>query len=330
MKLSDFDFELPSKLIAQKPVSPRNHAKLLVYDRRTKAITDDHFYNLDTYLNPKTTVVLNNSKVEKCRFVFGKTEIFLVETVTPFLVKALVRPGKKFKLGTTTIIQLQDGQELRADTVAIDPEGIRTLKLSLPVDSELFKQYRLTPFPPYIRQDESIADEYQTVYAQPLGSKAAPTAGLHFTADQLASLQKKHSVAYVTLHVGLGTFMPVKHDDISKHSMHSENYIITSETAVTLNTSSHITAIGTTTTRVLESLSKPYCSRTGSTDIFINPGFQFKNVDSLVTNFHLPKSTLCMLVAAFIGSTDEWRRIYSYAIQQEYRFFSFGDAMLIL
>lgn len=325
MKLSDFDFELPKALIAQRPAVPRDHARLLVYDRGTSQITDDHFYNLEKYLPQSATLVLNDSKVEKARLVLGKTEIFILEKLDPRTIRALVRPGRKFLSGKTVEL---DG--LSAKVLAVDAEGIRTLKLSRKIDDPALDKFRLTPLPPYIKQDESLADDYQTVYARPLGSKAAPTAGLHFTAKQLKKLAKGHHIVHVTLHVGLGTFAPVKSNDISGHVMHQEEFIISAGAARKLNTAKHITAVGTTSLRVLESAGKPFKEMNGSTDIFITPGYDFHTVDSLITNFHLPKSTLLMLVAAFVGSVGEAQRIYQHAIANRYRFYSFGDVMLIL
>lgn len=329
MKLSDFDFKLPARLIAQAPASPRNHARLLVYDRKSKRISDDFFYNIDKYLLPATTLVLNDSKVEKNRLRFGRVEIFVIETVNPTTIRALVKPGRKFKVGGRLHIPLHD-MSLKVEIMDVDEEGIRTLRLGISIDDERLDNYRLTPFPPYIKQDEGLSREYQTVYAEPVGSKAAPTAGLHFTTHQLEELSKTHPLAKLTLHVGLGTFLPVKTQDINRHVMHSEQYFLSKEAAGILNRAESLTAIGTTPLRVLESLGPEFVKSSGSTDIFITPGYRFKCTDSLVTNFHLPKSTLLMLVAAFIGSIDETRRVYGHAIGAGYRFYSFGDAMLIL
>lgn len=329
MKLSDFDFNLPQELIAQTPAHPRNRARLLIYNRATKEITDDYFYNLDKYLVSDTSLVLNDSKVEKSRLRFGGVEMFVLETINPTTIKALVRPGKKFKLGSHLELPLNDAS-LNVDTVDIDSEGIRTLNLNLAVDDPRLDEYRLTPLPPYIAQDESLSEEYQTVYAKPLGSKAAPTAGLHFTSTQLTELSRSHPILKLTLHVGLGTFAPVKTDNIAEHKMHSEEFFISAETAAALNKASHITAVGTTSLRVLEAAGPHFSEISGSTDIFITPGYKFKAVNSLITNFHLPKSTLLMLVAALIGSVDELHRIYRHAIENKYRFYSFGDAMIII
>lgn len=322
--LNDFNFELPEELIAQVPAQPRDHARLLIYDRATKNIRDDFFYNLEKYLPQNTTLVLNNSKVEKCRMRFENIEVFVLKTVNPTTIEALVRPGRKFPLGQTRV------GEFTFTVDAISADGIRTIRLDRPLDDHSFDKYRLTPLPPYIAQDESLASEYQTVYADPLGSKAAPTAGLHFTEEQLERIRAAHSVAEVTLHVGMGTFAPVKTEDISAHTMHAEEYTITPETAVILNAAQHRTAVGTTSVRVLESAPMPYRETYDDTSIFITPGYEFKSVDALITNFHLPKSTLLMLVSAFMGSVEEMQRLYAYAIAERYRFYSFGDAMLIL
>ncbi len=332
--LSDFDYDLPEKLIAQKPANPRDHARLLIYDRETKEITDDVFYNIQEYLPEDTTLVLNNSKVEKCRLLFdeGKKEIFILDTVNDTTARALVRPGKKFKKGKT--VQLTD--EIKATVLNIDEEGIRTLQLEPSLNNNIYDSHRHTPFPPYIEQNESLSEEYQTVYARNHksgGSKAAPTAGLHFTDRLLEKLQKSGiEQAEVTLHVGLGTFAPVKTETIEEHTMHSEWFKLTAQTAQQLNGANHITAVGTTSVRVLESClqnSSQFSSTAMDTDIFIRPGYDFKATDALITNFHLPKSTLLMLVAAFTGY-DEMKKIYQHAINEEYRFYSFGDAMLIL
>lgn len=329
MKLSDFDYDLPKRLIAQSPAHPRDHARLLVYDRASGKITDDHFYNLGRYLIPATTLVLNDSKVEKCRLRFGAVEIFVLNAADPYTVKALVRPGNKFKTGDLIELPLGGLTKLSVNVLSVSTDGSRILRLSRPLDDVRVVKHMLTPFPPYIKQDESLSDEYQTVYAEPLGSKAAPTAGLHFTKSQLKGLAASHDIVRLTLHVGLGTFATVKSQDLSQHRMHAEEYILTAASAEKLNQARHITAVGTTSARTLESLKRPFEESSGSTDIFITPGYRFQNVDALVTNFHLPKSTLLMLVAALTG-LEELQRIYRHAVTEEYRFYSFGDAMLIL
>lgn len=329
--LSDFEYELPDRLIAQEPAQPRDHARLLVYDRSKDEIIDDFFYNLQDYLPPDTTLVLNNSKVEKCRLLFdeGKKEIFILDVSNEAVVRALVRPGKKFRQGRS--IQLTD--RISATVLDIDEEGIRTLKLNPPLKNTIYNPYKHTPFPPYIEQNESLSDEYQTVYARDAGSKAAPTAGLHFTDRLLAEIQESGiKKAEVTLHVGLGTFAPVKSEVIEEHTMHSEWFKLTQKTAGQLNQAAHITAVGTTSVRVLETClgqRSRFIPTVMETDIFIRPGYQFQATDALVTNFHLPKSTLLMLVAAFTGY-EEMKKIYQHAVSKEYRFYSFGDAMLIV
>lgn len=335
-----YDFDLPDELIAQTPAQPRDHARLLVYKLTDGSIIDDYFYNLDTYLPAETTLAVNNSKVENCRWLFdeGKIEIFVLEKNDPHTVRALVRPGKKFRLGATT--QLTDW--LSVETTAIDDEGIRTLRLSVSHDDPRLVAYEHIPLPPYIAQNDKLADEYQTVYAKPLGSLAAPTAGLHFTPELLADIAKKHAIAEVTLHVGLGTFAKLTDENLQTNRLHEEHYEITENTAEILNASSHITAVGTTTIRTLESAmaNDPEFKKTlAATDIFIRPGYVFGAVDAVVTNFHLPGTSLLMLIAAFIAdkreldeqtAAAELQRIYAHAIKSKYRFYSFGDAMLLV
>lgn len=328
LTLSDFDYNLPSELIAQKPAHPRDHSRLLIYNRSTKQITDDYFYNLPHYLTPNTSIVVNNSKVDKARLLFESMEIFITKTINDKVVEAMVRPGKKFK--KKQVIELTDGLSTTVDEILDD--GQRILSFNTSLDDPKYEPYRFTPFPPYIKQDETLSNEYQTIYAKDGGSKAAPTAGLHFTGELIDRIKKNHPFLEATLHVGLGTFAPVKTDSIQNHIMHSEWYQIDTSTAKSLNKSTHITAVGTTSVRVLESAvnlsSENYKASMGETDIFITPGYRFKKVDDLITNFHLPKSTLLMLISAMIG-LDEVKRIYAHAIKERYRFFSFGDAMLI-
>jgi S-adenosylmethionine:tRNA ribosyltransferase-isomerase len=325
----DYHFELPKELIAQAPARPRDHARLLVYHRATGKMEDRVFYELPQLLPPKTTLVLNNSKVEKARLLFGKIEVFVLEKHGETDVTAMVRPGRKFTQGK--IVALSD--TITAQVLEILEDGTRRLRFNLPVAHPQVQAFAHTPFPPYIAAGEDLADEYQTVYAKEAGSKAAPTAGLHFTPELLEKLQNcGFGKAEVTLHVGLGTFAPVKSGDIRQHRLHSEWYSISQETAAQLNQSHHLTAVGTTSVRVLESAAskgKPFTAMADTTEIFIYPGYRFKAVDALITNFHLPKSSLLMLVAALTGF-DEMHRIYAYAVAQRYRFFSFGDAMLIL
>jgi S-adenosylmethionine:tRNA ribosyltransferase-isomerase len=313
-------FELPQHLIAQTPAVPRDSARLLVYDRASKQITDAVFSDLPHYLRPHTTLVLNNSKVEECRYLFddGKTEVFVLQKTDTHTVRAMVRPGRKFTLGKK--VQLTDW--LEAYVEAIDDDGFRTLRFSAPHDDARLRAYEHIPLPPYIAQNDELKDEYQTVYAKPLGSKAAPTAGLHFTEELLQNIQKNHPIAQVTLHVGLGTFAKLT----------EELYSIDKETVHTLEHAQHITAVGTTTVRTLESNKRAgmFHDATEKTDILIQPGYTYTAVDSLITNFHLPGTSLLLLVEAFVGSGTELQRIYDHAIAQQYRFYSFGDAMLIL
>jgi len=327
-RLSDYQFELPQELIAQAPAQPRDHSRLLVFNRATDEIIDTQFYELPNFLPTSSTIVVNNSRVEKARLQFGNLEIFEVQRINNTTVDALVRPGRKFKLGKS--VELGDG--VLAEVIRVHDDGLRTLSFNVPLDHPYIEANRHTPFPPYIVADEQLSESYQTVYARDEGSKAAPTAGLHFTDSLIDTIRENgHPFAEVTLHVGLGTFAPVKTDDISNHAMHHEYYAITQDTADVLNAASKRVAVGTTSVRVLESamVDNQFELCSGSTDIFITPGYQFKAVDALITNFHLPGSTLLMLVSAFAGF-EQTKRIYRHAIQQKYRFYSFGDAMLIL
>jgi S-adenosylmethionine:tRNA ribosyltransferase-isomerase len=326
--LDDYDYRLPSELIAHAPAHPRDHARLLVYDRLSGSIEDRMFYELPRVLPPETMLVLNNSKVEKARLLFGNLEIFLLGRQDAYQVTAMVRPGKKFQKSKTVML----GEGISAEVLDVLEDGTRVLRFNLPLDDARIQSAAHTPFPPYINADESLADEYQTVFAREEGSKAAPTAGLHFTDELLQTLKRSgFGRTEVTLHVGLGTFAPVKTHDIRQHHLHSEWFTVSAEAAAQLQTASHITAVGTTSVRVLEStcaIPGGFKPHTSTTDIFIYPGYTFKAVDALITNFHLPKSSLLMLVAALTGF-EEMHRIYAHAVAQKYRFFSFGDAMLI-
>jgi len=244
MKLEDFNYQLPKSLIAQAPASPRDHARLLVYKKDKQQIIDDYFYNLARYLNPDTTLVLNNSKVEKARLRFGNVEIFILETHNDRTVTAIVRPGRKFRKG----LNVELAPKLKAEVVDITSEGYRRLIFSVPLNDPIINKYRLTPLPPYINQDELLADEYQTVYAKDLGSLAAPTAGLHFTPKLLAEIRKQWPVAELTLHVGLGTFAPISDSDITSKKLHAERVELNRQNAEILNRAQHVTAVGTTST----------------------------------------------------------------------------------
>lgn len=323
------NFTLPEELIAQKPAQPRDSARLLVYNKQTKSINDAVFKDLNDYLPKSTTLVLNNSKVENCRWLFNdsKIEVFVLEKLDTHTIRAMVRPGKKFKLNR--VVQLEDN--ISANVTAIDKDGVRTLKLNIPHDAEQLIKYEHIPLPPYIKQDDKLADEYQTVYAKPEGSKAAPTAGLHFTKELLENIKLNHHIAELTLHVGLGTFSPLTDDQLKKGKLHSEYFEVDSKNFELIHTANHITAVGTTSARTLESIyASDSLSKSGWTDILIKPGYSFKRTDSLITNFHLPGTSLLLLVEAIVGSDAELQRIYNHAIESKYRFYSFGDAMLVI
>jgi S-adenosylmethionine:tRNA ribosyltransferase-isomerase len=301
-----------------------------VYERESGKITDAVFRDILDYLPTETTLVVNNSKVEECRWLFdgGKTEIFVLEKLDMHTIRALVRPGKKFKKGQKAAVT----KWLGVETTAIDADGIRTLRLSVPHDDARLEAYEHIPLPPYIAQNDKLKDEYQTVYAKPLGSKAAPTAGLHFTDRLMEKIREKHPVAELTLHVGLGTFAKLTDEQLKSGHLHEEKYEITDAAARQLNEARHRTAVGTTSVRTIESAWKPdgFAAETSATTILIQPGYEFKAVDALITNFHLPGTSLLLLVEAFVGSESELQKIYDHAIKEEYRFYSFGDAMLVL
>lgn len=321
------DFNLPEELIAQEPANPRDSARLLVYNRQTRTIKDRVFSELPKYLADDTTLVVNNSRVEHCRLLFeeGKTEIFVLEKLDTHTIRALVRPGRKFKNSAT--VDLNDW--LSAEVKSVDDEGIRTLKLNIAHDDERLKAIEHVPLPPYIAQNDELAEEYQTIYAKPLGSKAAPTAGLHFTENLLNKIRESHEIAEVTLHVGLGTFASLSEGNYKTGKLHAEWYEINELALEKLEKSKHITAVGTTSARTLESYGASG-EISGDTEIFIQPGYKFSKVDSMITNFHLPGTSLLLMIEAFVGSQSEMQRIYNHAIAEKYRFYSFGDAMLIL
>lgn len=320
-------FSLPDELIAQKPAVPRDAARLLVYDRGSATIADSVFSKLNDFLPKESTLVINDSKVEHCRWLFhdGRTEVFVLQKLDTHTVRAMVRPGRRFKIGNT--VNLAEGVDVFVS--AVDDDGIRTLRLNLPHDDTRLLAYEHVPLPPYIKQDDELADEYQTVYAQPLGSKAAPTAGLHFTTELLERIAIEHDIERVTLHVGLGTFAPLTEAQLAAGALHEEWYEIPADSAERLKKATHRTAVGTTSVRTLETY-----FTTGKiaawTDILIQPGYSFRAVDSLITNFHLPGTSLLLLVEALVGSQAELQRIYEHAIAERYRFYSFGDAMLII
>lgn len=340
MNISEYDYDLPEKYIAQTPLKTRSDSKLLLMDKKNGNLKEDIFKNIGNYLQPGDCLVLNDTKVIPARLIGEKEdtkaviELLLLKNIEDDLWECLARPGKRLHVGT--IVSFGDGS-LKAKIVEKKDEGIVIAKLIYEgILMEVLEKLGTMPLPPYIHEKLEDQSRYQTVYAKNLGSAAAPTAGLHFTESLLESLKDKGiEILYVTLHVGLGTFRPVEVEDVTKHKMHSEFYILSEEVAERLNKAKiegrNIFAVGTTSTRVLETVMGKYnefkaCS--GNTDIFIYPGYEFKAINGLITNFHLPKSTLLMLVSA-LSSKEYILNAYEYAKEHNYRFFSFGDAMFI-
>ena len=339
MKNSDFDFYLPEELIAQTPLEKRDGSRLLVLDKESGAMEHRHFYDLPEYLRAGDCLVLNNSRVLPARLIGtrpggGAVELVLLRDLGEGRWECLSRPGRKTKPGTELYF---GGGELKATVEAVAEGGNRIVKFDYQgIFLEVLERLGKMPLPPYIKEELQDPERYQTVYSRELGSAAAPTAGLHFTNELLEKIQAMGvKVCYVTLHVGLGTFRPVKEDEIENHEMHSEFCIIPEDTARTVTETKQkggrIVAVGTTSCRTLESFAKDdgtleACS--GWTDIFIYPGYSFKCIDALVTNFHLPESTLIMLVSALAGR-EHILNAYRTAVEEKYRFFSFGDAMFI-
>ncbi|MFQ9924312.1 MAG: tRNA preQ1(34) S-adenosylmethionine ribosyltransferase-isomerase QueA [Beduini sp.] len=341
MKLSDFDFDLPEHLIAQTPLEKRDTSKLLVLDRKTGKIEHKHFYDIIDYLNEGDILVRNNTKVIPARLfgtkeeTNGHVEVLLLKELNENIWECLVGNARIVKVGT--LITFGDGS-LKAECIEVREEGIRLFKMIYEgIFYEILDRLGTMPLPPYIKERLENPDRYNTVYAKIEGSAAAPTAGLHFTeAINKKLLEKGVQIVDVTLHVGLGTFRPVKVDNVLEHHMHSEFYMISKESADILNKAKtndqRIISVGTTSTRVLESNYTKYHTfkeTNESTDIFIYPGYEFKAIDALITNFHLPKSTLLMLISA-LANKDLIMKAYQEAIEREYRFFSFGDSMFIL
>ena len=340
MKTDDFDFELPEELIAQTPLLKRDDSRLLILDKNTGKIKHEKFSNIINYLDKNDVLVLNDTKVIPARLIGVKKEtnavieVLLLNDKGNNIWECLTKPAKRIKVGT--IVSFGD-DKLLLECIKVEDDGIREFKLIYDgILMEILDELGSMPLPPYIHEKLKDKDRYQTVYAKNYGSAAAPTAGLHFTTDLLDNLQKKGvKILFITLHVGLGTFRPVKVDNVLEHKMHSEKYSMSKEVADTLNKAKEegkrIISVGTTTTRTLETVYSKYnkfkeCS--GSTDIFIYPGYEFKAIDSLITNFHLPKSTLIMLVSALAGK-DNILNAYKEAVNEKYRFFSFGDSMFI-
>ena len=339
MKTSDFDYYLPEELIAQTPIEPRDASRLLVYDRENDKVEHKHFYDIVNYLKKGDLLVRNNTKVLPARMFGytkngGKVEILLLKRFNLNEWEVLVKPGKKAKPGTVLTVST----ELSAEVLSVIEEaGSRRVRFTFDgVFEDVLSRVGEMPLPPYITEKLKDQSRYQTVYAKQDGSAAAPTAGLHFTQRLLDELKEKGvEIVDILLHVGLGTFRPVKADDISEHHMHSEYYEVTKEAAERINLAKkegrRIIAVGTTSVRTLESVADEngfVKAEKGNTEIFIYPPYKFKCVDALITNFHLPKSTLVMLVASLTGR-EKILELYNLAVKEKYRFFSFGDAMFI-
>ena len=339
MKKSDFDFYLPEELIAQTPLEKRDSSRLLVLDKATGALEHRHFYELLEFLNEGDCLVLNNSRVLPARLIGaretgGAVELVLLRDLGEGRWECLSRPGRKTKPGTKLVF---GGGELMAEVESVAEGGNRIVRFDYEgIFLEVLERLGKMPLPPYIKEELNDPERYQTVYSRELGSAAAPTAGLHFTQELLDRIAAKGvKLCYVTLHVGLGTFRPVKEDEIEQHEMHSEFCIVPEDTAriisETKRRGGRVIAVGTTSCRTLESFAKDDGTiepSSGWTDIFIYPGYKFKCIDALVTNFHLPESTLIMLVSALAGR-EHVLNAYKVAVEERYRFFSFGDAMFI-
>ena len=340
MKTGDFYYNLPEELIAQTPIEPRDHSRMMVLSRKDDSIKHKHFYDIIDYLEEGDCLIVNDSRVIPARIYGVKDdtgshiEFLLLRQHTGNIWETLVKPGKKAKIGTT--FTFGDGL-LKAKVVDVLEDGNRMVELVS--DENIYAtldKIGQMPLPPYIKEKLKDKERYQTVYSHELGSAAAPTAGLHFTKELMQRIRDKGvNIGYVTLHVGLGTFRPVKVDDITDHKMHTEHYEMSQETADLINETKkagkRVIAVGTTTCRTLESIAQKgeIKADEGFTDIFIYPGFEFKVLDGLITNFHLPESTLIMLVSAFYGY-EKTMRAYEEAVSDRYRFFSFGDVTLIL
>lgn len=337
---STYFYDLPENLIAQEPVNPRDNSRLLVYNKNTKNHDDKHFYNIIDYLNKGDVLVVNNTKVIPAR-LFGRkyptgavAEVFLLKRINLTDWEVLLKPARRLKVGTEIVFS----DKLKCKVVADLQDGKKQICFEFNgVFEDILHEVGSVPLPHYIgKEDYKDLKRYNTVYSKTDGSSAAPTAGLHFTEDLLQKIKAKGvKVVEVLLHVGLGTFRPVKEDDILKHIMHSEYLEVEQEVANIINESkqngNRIIAVGTTSVRVLESCADEngiIVAQKKETDIFIYPGYKFKVVDAIITNFHLPESTLIMLISAFLG-VDETLGLYNYAVSQKYRFFSFGDSMFL-
>ena len=339
MKVSEFNYELPEELIAQTPIEKRDESRLIVLDREKQTIEHKTFKDIIDYLEPGDCLVRNNTKVIPAR-IYGKketgakVEFLLLKNIEGDVWESIVRPGNKLHVGTKVIFG--DGV-LTAEILEIMPGGTRKVKFTYQgIFNEILDKIGLMPLPPYIHKELKEKDRYQTVYAKYNGSAAAPTAGLHFTPELLKKIEEKGvKIANVTLHVGIGTFRPVKEENVENHKMHTEHFYIKQEDVEKINETKkqgkRVIAVGTTSCRVLETIAKEDGTveeTEGDTKIFIYPGYQFKCLDGLITNFHLPQSTLLMLVSALAGK-DYIMKAYNEAVKEKYRFFSFGDAMFI-
>ncbi len=340
MKLEDFDYYLDEELIAQTPIKQRDTSRLMILDKKTGEVSHKHFFDIIDYLNPGDTLVLNDTKVLPARLIGEKVstkaviEVLLLKNVEGDTWECLVKPARRIHVGD--VVSFGEGL-LKLTCSEIKDEGIRVFTASFNgIFYELLEKLGTMPLPPYIHEKLEDKDRYQTVYAKEIGSAAAPTAGLHFTEELLEKIKEKGiNIVYLTLHVGLGTFRPVKVENVTKHKMHSEFYSLSKSVADTLNKTredgKRIIAVGTTSTRTLETVYQKFGEfreDAGFTDIFIYPGKEVKSIDGLITNFHLPKSTLIMLVSAIAGR-DNILNAYNIAVKEKYRFFSFGDAMFI-
>ncbi len=338
MKKSDFFYFLPEEQIAQTPIEPRTDSRLLILDKETGKTEHKHFYDIIDYLNPNDCLVLNDTRVLPAR-IYGirkdtnaRVEFLLLKQLENDCWECLAGPGKKATVGKHFVFN----NKLSCDVVEVLPDGNRIVKFNFTGNFfEILDKVGEMPLPHYITKRLENSERYQTVYSRELGSAAAPTAGLHFTNDLLEKIKEKGiKVAYVTLHVGLGTFRPVKEEKITDHKMHTEFYHIPQSAADIINETKanggRVICVGTTSCRTVESAANKFgiCECSDNTDIFIYPGYEFKCMDALITNFHLPESTLIMLVSAFAGY-EKTMKTYNMAVEEKYRFFSFGDAMLI-
>ncbi len=337
--LNTYDYNLPEELIAQTPLEPRDSSRMLVYNRKIDTIEHKHFYDIDNYLKAGDVLVINNTRVIPAR-LYGykatgaKIETLLLKRHSLTVWECLMKPAKRLHIGDELVFN----EELKCKLLEIMPDGNRKIEFIYDgVLEDILTRVGQMPLPPYIREKLKNQERYQTVYNKVTGSAAAPTAGLHFTPELIERLKDKGVIfAEVTLDVGLGTFRPCKEDDITKHDMHTEHYNISAETCDIINKAKaegrRVIAVGTTSVRTLESVARyglPLKATSEDTSIFIYPPYQFKVVDAMITNFHLPKSTLIMLVSAFAG-LDNTMKIYNTAVAEKYRFFSFGDCMLVL